>query len=215
MIYEKLNFSYDVEKLKQHLKDHVLDLPITSQSPSFGGWSVTSSNGDFRDGWGQGHLVFETKNFTNKEELLSELKKHSVLPSHAYSVPTQICHGYLHEVVKDIAAKGFMPRRVRIIRLPAQSSSAWHRDQPNEVFGIRLHVPIETNSHCFFECEEGKAHLPADGSAYLLRVNRMHRVYNEGEASRYHLVMDVDDTLGVSTHHRQRKNENLGIFSQS
>lgn len=215
MIYEKLNFIYDVEKLKQHLKDHVAGLPITSQSPSFGGWSVTSSNGDFRDGWGQGHLVFEANQFTNKNELLAELKKHSVLPSHAYSIPTEICHGYLHEVVKDIAERGFVPRRVRIIRLPAKASSAWHRDQPDEVFGIRLHVPIETNSYCFFECDEGKAHLPADGSVYVLRVNRMHRVYNDGDTARYHLVMDVDDTLGVSVHHRKRKNENLGFFSES
>lgn len=215
MIYEKLNFTYDIEKLKQHLKAYVIGLPITSQSPAFGGWSVTSSNGDFRDGWGQGHLVYEANQFDNKNELLTELKKHSVLLSHAYSVPTEICHGYLHEVVKDIAARGFVPRRVRIIRLSAQLSSAWHRDLPDQVFGIRLHVPIETNSHCFFECEEGKAHLPADGSVYLLRVNRLHRVYNNGETSRYHLVMDVDDALGVSVHHQKRKNENLGSVSEN
>lgn len=214
MIYEKLNFTFDVEKLKQHLKEYVMDLPITMQSPTFGGWSVTSSNGDFRDGWGQGHLVFKTKEFTNREDLLSELKKHSVLSSHKYCMPTEICHGYLHEVVKDIAARGFQPRRVRIIRLLAQSSSDWHRDHPDQVFGIRLHVPIETNEHCFFECDEGKAHLPADGSAYLLRVNRMHRVYNDGQSSRFHLVMDVDDTMNISLHHRQRKNEDLGFFSK-
>ncbi len=208
MIYEKLNFSYDVQKLQQHLKDYVIALPVTSQSPAFGGWSVTSSNGDFRDGWGQGHLIFEEKKkqFTNKEELLSELKKLSVLPSHAYKVPTEICHGYLYEVFKDIASRGFVPRRARIIRLPPQSSSSWHRDQPDQVFGVRLHIPIETNPYCFFECEDGKAHLPADGSVYLLRVNRMHRVYNEGSLPRYHLVMDIDDTLGVSVHHRARKN---------
>lgn len=192
MIYERLNFTYDVEKLKKHLNEFVLNLPITSQSPHFGGWSVTSSNGDYRDGWGTGHLIFNNQQFSSKAEVLEALKEHSVLSPQAYRIPTEICHGYLAEVVEDIAKRGFQPRRVRIIRLPSQGASTWHRDYPDEILGVRLHVPIETNSDCFFECDEGKAHLPADGSAYLLRVNRMHRVFNQGNTSRYHLVMDVD-----------------------
>lgn len=195
MIYEKLNFTYDVEKLKKHLYEFVLNLPITSQSPSFGGWSVTSSNGDFRDGWGMGHLIFEENKCSSREELVEALKKRSMLAPRDYNVPTEICHGYLADVIEDIAKRQFRPHRVRIIRLPPKGTSSWHRDFPDEVLALRLHVPIETNPYCFFECDEGKAHLPADGSAYLLRVNRMHRVFNEGSTPRYHLVMDVDVSL--------------------
>ncbi len=53
---------------------------------------------------------------------------------------------------------------------------------------IRLHIPIETNSDCWFEIDGRRHHLPADGSAYLINTSLMHRIGNEGISPRTHLV---------------------------
>ena len=219
MVYEKLDFSYDIEKLKKHLQDHVLNLPITEQSSFFGGWSVTSSTGDFRDGWSyEGRTFIENNHFATAAEYTEALKKQKILTSFDHKHPTEICHGYFMEIIEDLQERGLKPRRVRVIRLHSQSSSTWHRDLPDHIYGVRLHIPIITNPHCFFECEAGKEHLVADGSAYLLKVNRMHRVINNGDTHRYNLVMDVTDTLGISKHHRFNKDNGsfpLSIVQQT
>lgn len=202
MIYEKMPFGYDIELLRKHLREFVLPLPRTDQSDAFGGWSITSSNGDFKDGWFRGHLILEKGNFNNIEELRKEfLKKGIPLPSQS-TVPTEICHGYFSQVMEDIKNRGLSPCRARVICLKSQSQSTWHQDMPSDQYGVRLHIPILTNEGCFFECDEGGAHLPADGSAYLLSVNRRHRVINNGNEHRYHIVMDICDRNKISQYHR-------------
>lgn len=42
---------FEIAKLVHHLEAHVLTLPIETQSPAFGGWSVLSSDGSYTDGW--------------------------------------------------------------------------------------------------------------------------------------------------------------------
>jgi hypothetical protein len=101
---------------------------------------------------------------------------------------------------------GLSPRRARIIRLSKGLRSSWHRDGPDNLYFVRLHIPIITNPGCIFEAKDADvtevAHMPADGSSYILRVNRMHRVSNLGTEDRFHLVMDVWDTVGLTQHHR-------------
>lgn len=200
MIFELWNVRFDINLLQKHLQDHVLPLEATYQSSAFGGWSVLSSTGSHKDGWHKGHLIYDSTK--NPEAVREMLQKQNVKKSGEYVVPTEICHGYLQEVVDIISSYGLEPKRARIIQLTAKQSSIWHQDYPPEKYGVRLHIPIVTNPGCFFETEEGRAHLSADGSAYFLAVNCMHRVVNEGETNRYHLVMDIVDTKGVTTHYR-------------
>jgi hypothetical protein len=170
------------------------------QSPSFGGWAVLSSNGEYKDGWLMGHKVIASE--MSKEALNENLKKVGFTEIENYKHPTEICHGYLQEVAEFLLSSGLNPRRMRVIRLTKGMSSSWHRDGPDNRYFVRLHVPIITNDGCIFETEEGASHLPADGSSYFLKVNRMHRVSNRGDTDRFHLVMDVWDTAEVSEHHR-------------
>lgn len=200
MIFEKWETKFDIEKLRDHLEKFVLPLESVQQSPSFGGWSVLSSNGDYKDGWLMGHKVISAE--MTKEMLNENLKKAGFNSIETYKHPTQICHGYLKEVADFLLQSGLNPRRMRLIRLTKGMSSSWHRDGPDNRYFVRLHVPIITNPGCLFETEEGPGHLAADGSSYFLKVNRMHRVSNQGDADRFHLVMDVWDTNGVSQYHR-------------
>lgn len=200
MVYEHYDARFDIEKLRQHLREHVLKLEATYQSQAFGGWSVLSSDGTIQDGWQKGHLGM--KQTMTKEELVQLMSSTYHKPLAEYVVPTEICHGYLLEIIEKIKSLGLSPRRARIIKLAAGLESVWHRDSPENTYAVRLHVPIITNPHCFFETETERAHLTADGSAYFLHVNRMHRVVNGGTEDRYHLVMNIVDKNGVTKHHR-------------
>ncbi|MBN8540660.1 MAG: aspartyl/asparaginyl beta-hydroxylase domain-containing protein [Deltaproteobacteria bacterium] len=200
MIYEKWDTRFDIQKLREHLEKHILPLESVQQSSSFGGWSVLSSNGSYKDGWLMGHKVIASE--MSKEALNENLKNEGFLEIENYKHPTEICHGYLKEVADFLLSSGLNPRRLRMIRLTKGLRSSWHRDGPDNRYFVRLHVPIITNEGCIFETEEGSVHLPADGASYFLKVNRMHRVSNSGDADRFHLVMDVWDTGGVTQHHR-------------
>ncbi len=191
MIAAPLKLTFDINRLREHVEKYVIPLEPIRQSNSFGGWSVLSSDGTYKDGWHMGHVLIEKESRT--EDINKGLAEMGARPSAEYVYPTEICHGYLLEVIEEIKKLGFRPRRARIIRLSSGLASSWHRDSPEHSRFVRLHVPIITNADCFFEIEGDKEHLPATGQAYLLRVNRLHRVVNRGPEDRYHLVMDVDD----------------------
>ena len=62
MIYERLDLgllSVDIQKLQAHIKDHVLPLEYVLVGSFFGGWSVWSSDGDYKDGYQRGHLIYD------------------------------------------------------------------------------------------------------------------------------------------------------------
>lgn len=172
----------------------------------FGGWSVLSSNGSYADGWASGERAFH-RDFMPGASIEEKLLALGVKASSAYKEATEICHGYLAEVIRVIREAGLEPRRARLSLLKGQGRSTYHRDGPDDQYVVRLHIPIMTNEKCLFNCEEGSVHLPASGAAYLLRVNRMHRVTNESDEDRIHLIMSVQDTQGISKHHRFSKAE--------
>ena len=200
MIYEQLPFKVDIARLREHLESHVLSLPAVSRG-EFDGWSVLSSNGSYLDGWEYGSLCVrevDGRQFIDYEAA----EKMGVKDVNAYRVPTEICTGYLASLIRFFVSNGLNIRRARIAKLAPGTASQFHRDAPDSQYAVRLHIPIITNDGCLFECDEGAAHLPADGSVFLLRVNRLHRVVNTGETARYHFIADVRDRGQVSQFHR-------------
>jgi hypothetical protein len=199
MISEKLPFSFDITKLQNHLFANVLPREMVKQSEAFGGWSVLSLNGDYKDGWQKGHLYLD-KNTSeaDKKRIAQQIPR----PFNEYTVETEICTGELLNVINFVREKKLSPYRARISCLMANSASSWHIDAPPERYAVRLHIPLITNDRCFFQTRKEAEHLPADGSAYLIYVNREHRVINEGTTDRYHLIMDVKDIYQVSKFHR-------------
>lgn len=198
MIAEKLDLFVDINNLIQHLKDVVLSKPMVRPSDSFGGWSVLSSNGNYQDGWQPGHLLLQA-DVAEKEKMAIQstiAKKFS-----DFKIETEICTGYLLNVIHMIRSHNLNPYRARIICLSPGGASVWHRDARDDQYAVRLHIPILTNEGCFFETLEERAHLPADGSSYAIYVNREHRVVNEGKTPRYHLVMNISDDSEVTQFH--------------
>ena len=205
MIYEELPFQFDVEKLQEHVRESVLSFPPHMVGKFFGGWSVLSSNGSYLDGWGSGERIYDPT-FMPGSTMEEKLATVGIKPSSAYVKPTEVCHGYLQEIIDQIRDANLYPVRARLSVLKANGKSSLHRDGNDDEYHVRLHIPIITNPSCTFDCDEGSAHLPANGRAYLLRVNRMHQVFNGGGEDRIHLIMSVRDTAGVSKHHRYVRN---------
>ena len=201
MISEELPFRFDVEKLQKHVQTHVLPLAPHMVGQFFGGWSVLSSNGSYLDGWVSGDKAYRP-DFMPGATLEEKNAALGVRPLSEYSKPTDICHGYLKEVIEEIARAGLNPIRARLSLLKAHGRSSQHRDARDDEYAVRLHIPIFTNEKCTFHCEEGVTHFPADGRAHLIRVNRMHQVFNASDENRIHLMMQVQDTNGISQFHR-------------
>jgi len=55
----------------------------------------------------------------------------------------------------------------------------------------RIHVPIITNDKCIFTVDTESKFLPAGEVWIIDNVGRYHSVYNMGEQSRIHLIIDV------------------------
>lgn len=204
MIAEKIDcLKVDIDRLRAHLLEKVLPFadPIM-QSEIFGGWSILSATGKYDDGWQLGHTCYreEEGKLVFDREIAQAI---GLKPTSDHKNPTEICTGYLQEVMQEIEKLGFRPRRARITVLHPGGDTDWHYDCAPETYAVRLHIPIITNPECqFLTADEGGMHLPADGSAYLLRVNRLHQAINHGHEKRYHIITDVWDTRQISQYHR-------------
>lgn len=202
MIYEKIDLGIDIDRLREYYHTNVAVLPPVMQSTAFGGWSILSYVGTYTDGWQTGHLCFKTdaQGVPYWDYELAE--KLGVRLEAEHCNPTEVCTGYMLEVISWIRELGLNPCRARWSLLRAQSESTLHRDAADATYAVRLHIPVITNSQCTFYAGEEFAHMPADGSAYLIKVNRMHQIFNKSNEDRIHIIMNVFDAIGISKHHR-------------
>ncbi len=198
MIFEKIDFKFDIVQLQNTVVDIERKFQPANQNDNFNGWSVLSSNGSYLDGWQKAHYLLDPKiNPSEKNNMREALVKNFS----EYTIETEICKDYLAEVIKQVRHLNLNPYRARIICLNAGAESVWHVDEKADNYCVRLHIPIKTNVGCVFETESQSDHMAADGSGYFVYVNRLHRVVNRGTDKRYHLVMNVLDQKGLTQYH--------------
>lgn len=200
---EKLPFKFDIERLRKHLYENIVTAgePIIqggAYGGAFGGWSVYSNTGHWYDGWTQGHKAMINGGFDYKIA-----KKIGVVHDFSHDTPTEICTGYLKEVMDEIEEAGLYPRRVRTTVLQPRGESTKHRDAPNDAYAARVHIPLVTYPECVHtmwddEGNEHVTHLEADGSAYIIWVNNLHQITNGTDNQRFHIIMNAWDTKGIT-----------------
>ena len=207
---ERLPYGVDIELLRKHLEDVKKVGPMIFQGSefgynNFGGWNLQSRSGDYRDGFQVGIEKCWRKNGTFNYHLAKFLDY-----SHAFEHKnkTNACIGPFADVVDFLESKGFYPRRMRITCLKPHSKSIIHRDAPAEKYLARIHIPLITNEKCVHWTEHGEAHMPADGSVYMLWVNCMHQIRNDSDEDRYHIICDAYDTQGITENFRYKQNIN-------
>jgi hypothetical protein len=210
VFYEELTcIKFDLAKLQHDVIHHVFPLGKqviqgeeyeTPAYHGFGGWSVTSRTGDWRDGWdffqndhGEAMEIYFPQNDNN----FKSLKFFDIAHSMEHKNPTQACVGELAYVVNQLKDLGLYPRRVRITCLKAGAKSLVHKDADGDEYMARIHVPLMTNKKCVFISDGQNLHMEA-GKAYMVWVNNWHQIRNDSDEDRYHLICDAYDTKGVT-----------------
>lgn len=196
--FEILNTKVNIKVLQNQLYRDVMSLPPCDRV-GYRGWSLLSSNGDYKDGWHTGSSFYNDQHQEEQSQILiDDPSDLSMKPGDEYVVPTQILKGYFQTIIRLLIELGLQPHRAQIALLKAGEKLAWHRDSHEGDYCVRLHIPIITNESCYFEYTEERIHLKADGSIYLLDGSHLHRFVNEGFEDRYHLICYVRDTKGYS-----------------
>ena len=183
------NFRADVNRLSSYYDEVVCKVQPTQyhdNNASYEGWAVTSRDGTTADG------VRRIASGAAGVPIAAAPKSNV-----RGNVPTLLHVGPLAETLNGLSALGLQHHRARVMRLSNEGfDMKWHRDAERESW--RLHVPVRTNPHSFFEwrLDDGaihRIHMPADGTAWLIRVDVMHRAVNNGPpgAVRVHLLMSL------------------------
>lgn len=201
ILWEKAPFQVDVEQLRADLAWIRSKFEPHRVSKTYGGWSVTSSNGSYLDGWLKpGANVAGAVTADLSPATYDQFQKQAGLLKHVheYIEPTEVCTPYLSQVLAEWSKLMLHPCRVRIVYLKPGANLAWHQDTPDSIYSVRLHAAIETNEGCLFESKDESVHMPADGSVWFVQVNRVHRVQNLGTTERVHLMANVFDRKGLT-----------------
>lgn len=195
--FERLDTRFDISRLREELAEIQQKYPPCLRAQNWGGWSLLSASGHYQDGWQLGHQGYKEEDGVMKQdpEKLAEL---GYQPAWKHTLPTEIIRPELLKVLGTFKNLKLLPCRARLALLKSPFKSAIHRDALAHQYAVRIHVPITTNETCLFVSEKGWAHLPADGSSYLLEVNHFHQVINEGPSDRVHLIADIFDRFGAT-----------------
>jgi hypothetical protein len=95
---------------------------------------------------------------------------------------------YLQQV---LASFGEVLGRSRLMKLAAGSEVATHVDFNYHWYTrVRIHIPIVTNPQVTFFCADDAVHMRA-GECWIFNSWRRHRVTNESNEDRVHLVLDT------------------------
>ena len=211
----------DIEKLRQEVKESVFTLGDqviqgeeyeTPKYNGFGGWSLMSRNGDYRDGWEaiQTEAGTSLENMLPTPELIMKAHKHfNIAHSLEHDKPTQGYVGYIREVIDTLKDMGLTPRRARITCLKAGCKSLVHKDADTTEYMARLHIPLWTNKKCVHICDGTSLNMKADGHPYIIWANLWHQIRNDSDEDRYHILMDVYDTKQITKNFKYE-----GDFSQ-
>ena len=166
----------------------------------FGGWSVLSRSGDWRDGWdffqndeGEAMETYFPKNDNNYKSL----KFFNIAMSTEHDKPTQAYQGEIAKVMDRIKELGFYPSRARVTCLKAGAKSLVHRDADDNEYMARIHIPLITNPKCIWIQDGTNLHMEA-GSSWIVWVQKWHQIRNDSDQDRYHLIMDAYDTKKVT-----------------
>lgn len=184
--------------------------PSVQRSVAVGGWSLQSTNGTYQDGWSLDFCAYNGPqnrgpSWTPQDEIE---KKMSTVQDCVR--PTEMTIAPFSQLLQNLESQGLNPRRARIIKLAAGTSSVWHQDGVEKFYQVRLHIPLFTNSGCFFETVNGQYHMASDGAYYFVHINQKHRVVNSGTQDRYHFVCHVWDQKKITQHHQYNVEMNLG-----
>ncbi len=120
--------------------------------------------------------------------------------------PLLACLPYLQQV---LASLGVVLGRTRLMRLSGNAEVSAHIDQAYYwAERMRVHVPIVTQPGVRFHCGDAEIHMAA-GECWIFDTWRLHRVLNQGDAVRIHLVADTVGGEGFWEHMQRSRPQHM------
>lgn len=205
-VAERIELKVNVEKLLNSFQAVEKLYPAYVRSQAFGGWALQGlENPTVYDGWSLDFCPFNGPDNRGPTWTAKNQQESRLAPIQAYNHPTPAMTPELQELIQQLQDLGLNPRRAKILRLMPNSSLVWHQDGSSRTYQAKIHIPLTTNSACFFETDMGRYHMPADGAGYFVHINRMHRAVNGGDKVRLHFAAHIWDQNHISKYHQYRK----------
>lgn len=199
----KTNFKVDIISIIDFFEKEVKKYPKEYQFPKnfHGGWSIQSNTGDISDGWQIGGAASSDKGFQLSKKFENFIK--GTFPNahtNKFLIPTPLYQGIMKRLIEDLESLNFKARRTRIADLEPGGVDNWHIDNGfKETW--RAHIAVITNDQSFFQWKVNNEllqfNIPVDGYMYLARIDKLHRVSNQGNTIRTHIIFDNDYPLRV------------------
>lgn len=203
--HEAIPFRIDNQALWSEMKDFLYDHAPAVRSPAVCGWALQAPRNSINPlhaGWEMDFCPYNGPGNRGPTWTPQDEAENSLVPIQDFDVSTAAMFPKMSEILRNLEAYGIVIRRARVIRLASGAQMKWHQDGSKFLYQARVHIPLVTNSSCFFESEFGRAHFPTDGALYFVHINRPHRAINEGSTDRFHFVAHAWDTKGFTRHHR-------------
>jgi hypothetical protein len=181
MIYDKLDFYFDIEQLSKECNFLLENIGLHENHNQI---SLTHTNFINENKWYQGcgslTYQFNGSDVTEKQIKLTE-KDFSKFNN-------DIKDFYIKAVYDEICSK-YKIGRVRLMSLQHKKVMSMHNDT-----SMRIHIPIVTNENCMMVVDGTVFHMPADGSAFLVDTTKPHTAFNANHKfTRLHLLFDLHD----------------------
>lgn len=189
---------FDIQELKDFYteisKTYPKTVPVV-KNPEYGGWTLLSDSGDYRDGWQQGGA------YVAGGRRFEKLAAHDT-----QTVGTQLFqYPEAQKALNTFFSLGLKPIRTRIAEIESGGRLNWHIDYPDPVFNVRwrAHLVVITNESARFkwrrtpESEVRELALPDDCHLYLVRVDVEHCVESKAGV-RVHLISDFEILDGTT-----------------
>lgn len=202
IVSERIDLAIDNASLFESIKPLLMKLPPVVRSAAISGWAIQATNGSYQDGWSHDFCPYNGPGNSGPMWIPETDYESALSPIQNYVLETEIQSAEIKSLLYRLSELGLQPRKARIIKLSKNSSSQWHIDGSARFYQVRLHIPLLTNDKCFFETEEGRIHMAMNGGAYLVHINKKHRIINDGDEDRYHFVVNIWDTKHISDHHK-------------
>ena len=90
---------------------------------------------------------------------------------------------YTADVIKQVKSVFDFSHTHYRIKMP-YTSYGWHTDDTE----FCVHIPLITNSGCWFIYDDKQFRMPANGDVYLVHQGRFHTFVNSGDDPRLHLT---------------------------
>jgi aspartyl/asparaginyl beta-hydroxylase (cupin superfamily) len=126
---------------------------------------------------------------TARQGVTHPIQMVAAIPGDFNFVPTQFLDScpYIQSVLENFKTD---INSVRLMKLTPNSEIKEHRDYDLDEREVRIHIPVFTNDKVSFFVNGIDVKMK-EGECWYLRLSDPHRVLNEGETDRIHLVMDL------------------------